>query len=289
LSGDTQPDTEEDIQLPLSGVPVRVDIAGLTHAGKTRENNEDNFHVVQFGRYLRTLASSLVVGGPPDNVDQPGYGYAIADGLGGHPGGEVASRLAITLLVDYALQTPDWIIGHEDHMLARVLERWMRRFQFVNEEVIARAKGLSGLTGMATTLSLAMSLGDDLLLTHVGDSRIYLLRQGALHRLTRDHTALRLRVAPQPGAARFRYVLTHAIGMPDSGGDPDIRRCKLLDGDRLLLCTDGLTNMADDQTIARVLGAAASAEEACQSLVELALERGGLDNVTVVVGAYRIP
>src|SRR5436190_23972585 len=141
---------------------------------------------------------------------------------------------------------------------------------------------------MGTTMLLALTLGDDLLVTHLGDSRVYLLRQGQLRRLTQDHTAGRPAArSAWVSAARIRRVLTHAIGIPETGGEPDLHHYKLADGDRLLLCTDGLTDMVTDDLIAGELGRASSAAAACQSLIDLALGRGGRDNVTVVVAGYR--
>jgi protein phosphatase len=139
---------------------------------------------------------------------------------------------------------------------------------------------------MGSTLSVALTLGPELIIVHLGDSRVYLLRGGRLHRLTRDHTANRLRASPG-GAAQFVRVLTHAIGL-HTGSEPQMSHHKLADGDRLLLCTDGLTDMADDELIRTELERAASAAAACQALVDLALDRGGRDNVTVVVASYGV-
>src|SRR5262249_1758307 len=143
---------------------------------------------------------------------------------------------------------------------------------------------------MGTTLSLAMSLGDDLIIAHVGDSPAYLWRRGELHRLTRDHTLGRhLAELGAADSARFHHVLTHAIGIQGTGGEPDILRYRLAAGDRLLLCTDGLTDMVDDEAIARELARESPADEVCRALIDLALEGGGKDNVTAAVAAYRIP
>jgi len=140
---------------------------------------------------------------------------------------------------------------------------------------------------MGTTLSVALSRGGDLLVAHVGDSRVYLLRGGKLHRLTRDHSATQPVVDPSRAAPiRYRRVLTHAIGLGDTGGEPDLYHYKLEDGDRLLLCTDGLTDMVKEDSVASELGSAAAAADACRSLVDRALERGGRDNVTAVVAIY---
>jgi serine/threonine protein phosphatase PrpC len=269
--------------------PVMIDIAGRTHPGKVRANNEDNFHIVQFGRYLRTVMSSLPAGEFPEEQDRPGYGFVVADGMGGHAAGEVASHRAIALLVEYALQTPDWNLSQEASRLATVMERTAQRFEAVNDAVVAQAREVPGLWGMGSTLTLAMSLGDDLIVAHVGDSPVYLFRGGNLHRLTTDHTlAQQRREYDEAYAARFRNVLTRAIGMPE-GGEPDIKRYRLTDGDRLLLCTDGLTDMVDDLTIAGELARVGTAADVCQALIDLALDRGGRDNVTVIVATYNFP
>lgn len=284
------PGTRATLAPPPLTARVRVDLAGRTHPGKVRPNNEDNFHIVRFGRYLRTILSSLPEGQVPDEVDESGHAIAVADGMGGMAAGEVASRLAIGLLVRHALQTPDWILGCEEPYITEVLDRAARRFEFINEAVLDHAAGGPGLKGMGTTLSLAMSLGDTLIVAHVGDSPVLLSRRGALHRLTRDHTLARqLSELGATQAVRFHHVLTHAIGIPGTGGEPDIRRYQLADGDRLLLCTDGLTDMVDDETIARELARAPSAAEACRALIDAALDRGGKDNVTAVVADYHIP
>jgi PPM family protein phosphatase len=295
MAGDSESDTVEDLR--LSGAAARpsrvvfgVEVGGLTHTGKVRPNNEDHFHIVQFGRFLRTLVSSLPAGEVPEEVGEPGYGFAVADGIGGHAAGEVASRTAISLLVECVLQTPDWILGHEDHLLTRVMDRFADRFQTINFALQARSDSEPAFRGMGTTLSVAISLGEDLLVTHVGDSAAFLCRRGQLHRLTRDHTTSQLR--PDPDAAngaRFRRVLTRAIGLHQTGGEPDLYHYRLADGDRLLLCTDGLTDMVGEHTIANELDRASSASSACQTLVDLALDRGGRDNVTAVVATYRLP
>ena len=269
---------------------VQLDLAAQTHPGKVRTNNEDNFHTVRFGRYLRTLLSSLPEGQVPSESEECGYAFAVADGMGGMAAGEVASRLAITLLVRHVLETPDWILGLQEPHGSEVIDRAAQRFRDVNEAVLEQAQSGPGLKGMGTTLSLAMSLGNDLIIAHVGDSPMFLARRGTLYRLTRDHTMgeklARLGVTE---AGRFHHVLTHAIGIPGTGGEPDIRRYRLADGDRLLLCTDGLTDMVDDETIARELGREVRSADVCRTLIDLALANGGRDNVTVVIAGYRIP
>jgi protein phosphatase len=294
MSDESQLETVDD--LPVLGTeprrptrPVAVDVAASTHPGKVRPNNEDNFHAIRFGRYLRTVTSSLPAEHLREDFDQSGYGFAIADGIGGHAAGEVASRMALSLLVDLVLQTPDWLFAREDEEFSAVMGRCAKRFGQLNQAVVTAARSEPGLRRMGTTLSLAFSLGDDLIVGHVGDSRVYLFRGGHVHPLTRDHTTGLSHPGLNPGdAARVRIALTHAIGMPDAGGAPDMSRWKLTDGDRLLLCTDGLTDVVDDAAIADELGRA-SADDACLALIERALKGGGPDNITVVVAAYRFP
>jgi protein phosphatase len=151
------------------------------------------------------------------------------------------------------------------------------------------------LHGFGTTMTLALSLGRDLFVVHVGDSRAYLLRQQRLHRLTRDHTlaqalADRGLLAPQEAASsRLRHVLTQALGAQSAYDEPDVHEVPLHDGDCLLLCTDGLTEMVRDEGIAQVLASSDTAEEACRRLVQEALAAGGKDNVTAVVARYAFP
>ena len=144
-------------------------------------------------------------------------------------------------------------------------------------------------------MTAAYSLGDDLFITQVGDSRAYLFRGGKLQLLTRDQTMAQLladrgQISQQEVARhRLRNVLTSALGGSQKEVRVEIQRWKLIDGDRLLLCTDGLTDMMDDASIAEVLSRETRSDEACRKLVEGALANGGRDNITVVLAGYSIP
>jgi protein phosphatase len=218
----------------------------------------------------------------------------VADGMGGMAAGEVASRLAINTLVSLVLRTPDWIMRIGEGEAGEVMRRSVERFRQVNAALIEQAARDQRLTGMGTTMTLACSIGADLLITHVGDSRAYLLRQGGLHKLTSDHTLAQRMIdagliSPQDeGVRQLRHLLTQALGAKGSF-NPEVHQIPLADGDQLLLCTDGLTNMVDDKTVASVLQEEGTAAEACQTLVDLALRQGGEDNITVVVARYDIP
>jgi len=274
---------------------VKIDVAALSHIGHIRLNNEDHFLVIRLGRTLETMMTSLPDGDTPKRAEEVNYVMIVADGMGGHAAGEVASRMALTEIVNAALAIPDWILKlDEEH--AREMEHRMRDgVREVGALLIKEAAQEPALSGMGTTLTVARSLGRDLQITHVGDSRAYLFRAGALHRLTRDHTYAQLLVdlgrLPSIGAAdpRHRHTLTNALGANDRSVKVDIDLMKLEDGDRVLLCSDGLTEMVDDATISDILTDTPGSLEACEILVQRALDNGGRDNITVIVAAYQLP
>jgi serine/threonine protein phosphatase PrpC len=274
---------------------VRIDVAALSHRGYHRENNEDHYLVIRLGRTLQTLSTSLPAGDVPESTEEVNYVMVVADGMGGHAAGEVASRMAISALVSLALDVPDWIFK-VDEAHAREIERRSRaRVQEIGTLLVERGQHDPALRGMGTTLTAARSLGRDLLITHVGDSRAYLLRAGGLHHLTRDHTYAQLLVDTgqlQPGdvpSSRHRHVLTNALGGSDENAVVDTDLLRLEDGDRVLLCSDGLTDLVDDAAITSILLEATGSSDACARLVQRALDGGGRDNVTVIVAAYRLP
>ena len=163
---------------PLSS-PVQVDVAGLSHPGKVRPDTEDHFLVLRFGRFLEPLATNLPAAQAPSRCEDIGYVMAVADGMGGHAAGEEASKLALTTLVGLVLDTPDWFLRMDDPPAAEeVMRRAAERFGRIDHALADEAAEDPKLHGLGTTLTLAASLGWDLLLAHVGDSRAYLLRGG---------------------------------------------------------------------------------------------------------------
>ena len=279
---------------PFSSL-VHVDINALTHTGHRRENNEDQFFVARVTRALETLMTSLSAGDVPDRADELNYLMVVADGMGGHAAGEVASRLTIGALVALALQIPDWIL-RADAAHAHEIERRAREaVQQVGSMLVERGRQDASLRGMGSTLTAARSYGRELLIVHVGDSRAYLLRAGQLQRLTRDHTYAQMMVDAglcahdDPAILGVRHMLTNVLGGAVDEVDVDVDLLGMEDGDRLLLCSDGLTDSVDDQTIGVTLQRALSSREACERLVQLALDGGGHDNVTVVVASFEFP
>ena len=269
-----------------------VDLGALSHLGHVRENNEDSYLVMKFGRSLENVLTNLEDGLLEQNYFMNGYGMLVADGMGGLAGGEVASRLALTKLIELIVETSDWTLALQRHRdVTTVLERMTERFFQIDEIVRKEANNDATLQGMGTTLTVAAALGNDLIIGHVGDSRAYLLRGDEFKQLTTDHTLAQALIdagvanRDDPASRSMRHVLTAAVGSLAEGG-PQVQRFKLTDGDQLLLCTDGLTETVDDSTIADVVRRAKSSQGACQELVDLALAGGGVDNVTVVLAHF---
>jgi protein phosphatase len=279
---------------PFSSL-VRIDVAAKSHPGLVRPNNEDQFFVAQMSRALETMLSSLPPGDVPERAEEVNYVMIVADGMGGHAAGETASRLAISALASLALDLPDWILKLTKDARAELENRARDVVQQVGALLYERGHQDAKLRGMGSTLTVARSLGRDLLIAHVGDSRAYLFRAGSLHRITKDHTYAQMlvdcgRLHPDDIAASgVRHILTNALGGSTEHVEVDVDMLRLENGDRLLLCSDGLTDLVDDETITETLLASPTSTEACECLVELALTRGGRDNVTVIVAAYTIP
>ena len=279
---------------PFSSL-VRIDVDARSHPCHHRTNNDDHFLVSRLDRTLQTLITSLPAGAVPDHTGEVNYVMVVADGMGGHAAGEIASQMAISALVSLALDVPDWIFKVDEEHALEIERRARTRVQEVGAMLVDRGRREVALRGMGTTLTAVRSLGRDLLITHVGDSRAYLLRAGTLHRLTRDHTYAQHLVsigqlAPGDLAdSRHRHVLTNALGGACVDVHVDTDQMQLEDGDRLLLCSDGLTDLVDDETITRILLETSQSSDACERLVQQALDSGGRDNVTVIVAAYRLP
>jgi protein phosphatase len=272
---------------------AKVDLGAATHRGLVRPNNEDGYLVARASRKLEALLTNVPAGEVPAWTAEEIYGFVVADGMGGEAAGEVASRVALKSVVEHVLSTADWIMRDAAAHRDRIEERLAERFVAADEAVHREAQLHPQWTGMGTTMTLAVSSGKELFVGHVGDSRAYLLRAGHLQALTRDHSFAQQMadagfISQQAVATnRFRNVLLRHLG----GGDAraDVQHVRLLKGDQLLLCTDGLSDLVDDAAIGRILLAASGAQAACNQLVEAALAAGGKDNVTVILARYSWP
>ncbi len=275
-------------------VTVRVDASGLSDRGLRRAGNEDHFLVAQIDRTWRTVQTNMPADAFPASVINSVTVQIVADGMGGAVGGAVASRTVIATFVDIVLRTPNLILRLDTQNAQDVLTRMTARFEKMKQALEEAVRLDPTLTGMGTTMTLAVNFQADLLVAHVGDSRAYLLRKGHLERLTRDQTIVQSLLdqgaisAEEMAHHPMRHVLAGVLGTKGKPIDVELRFISLEDGDQVLLCTDGLTEMVAEAVIADALAAAPTAEAACQRLVELANSHGGKDNITAVVSRYQI-
>ena len=190
--------------------------------------------------------------------------------------------------IRHILETAKWFFRHDDpdqEVRIRLLRESLER---VDRKLRDEAEVDPALAGMGTTLTALSIMEDDAFLVHVGDSRVYLLRDGSLDQLTTDHTLVQEMIQKgilTPESARhhhLRHVITNVVGGPP-GVKGEIANIRLLNGDRLLLCTDGLTEVVRDAEITEILLRHPNPHDACTALVEVALSHGGPDNVTVIV------
>lgn len=201
--------------------------------------------------------------------------FAVADGMGGHAAGEIASEIAVNTLAERAPSHPDGTA------LAQAVEE-------ANREVIRASFDGRGREGMGTTMTAAMLEGERLVIAQVGDSRAYLLHQGKLQQLTRDHSLMADMIEAgqlTPEEARIhpsRSVITRALGS-DQHLHPDIYEINVEGGDRLLVCSDGLSSMIRDETIENTMRRVQDPQRCAAQLVNEAIAAGGHDNVTVIV------
>ena len=273
---------------------LRVELGALSHPGKVRVRNEDHHLALRLHRSRETLATNLPEGDLPPRSDQECYVLVVADGIGGRSGGEHASRRAIGALVEVATRVPDWTLKLDDAMAGELMQRAEAYFGRIDAILEAEAAADPALAGMGTTMTMVYLLDRDLLLAHVGDSRAYRFRDGVLARLTQDQTmAQALADAGVIGAEevkshRQRHILTGALGAKSGAPRVELGRHDLRDGDRVLVASDGLTEMVSDENIAALLARESDPAAACAALVAAALDAGGTDNVTVLVGDCRL-
>jgi protein phosphatase len=273
---------------------IRVDISGLSDRGLKRETNEDHFLISRIDRTFEVMMTNLEPGAVPASERETVYGMIVTDGMGGHAGGEVASRTAIAKFVEYALSTPNLFVRLSPQVAHEARARMSKRFEAVKDALVAEANRDASLSGMGTTMTMACIFNAELLVAHVGDSRAYLFRGGHLVALTRDQTMAQemldtgLISEDELASNPMRHVLTGVLGTQGTPIQTEVRAIRLEDGDQILLCSDGLTEMVSDDTIAKVLAdPEATSALIASRLVNLANASGGRDNVTVIAARYQ--
>lgn len=245
-----------------------IEAFGLSDVGRKRKHNEDN--------YALDVAEGL---------------FIVADGMGGHAAGEVASKITVETIGEFIASTRQkeeatWPFKY-NHSLHFNSNRLAVAIEKANERVMAAVAAQPWLKGMGTTVVAGLLNEKILALAHVGDSRAYLFRDGQLSRLTDDHSWVHEQVAAgiltedEAKSHPLKNVVTRALG----GGPsvmPDLQELAFSPGDLYIFCSDGLTTMLSDEEIAETVAAEPDPENLCQKLVEEANDRGGVDNITVV-------
>ena len=280
-------------EFPPMSATARVDFSARTFRARTHGANEDHYVVTRLGRSQETLLTSLPDDVLADRFDEYAYAMVVADGMGG--AGEVASRLALAALQELALRFGEWRVRVEEAVVASIVDK-IRMFYRQIDSALVHVNRTGAGVPLHTSMTAAVSGGRTLLFAHVGHSRAYLFRGGELLQLTRDHTHALASEAARPElldltnvASDGRHILTDALGAGTVDPVIDIERLTLNDGDQVMLCTNGLTDVLRDQEIVGVVASTRSVEEQCDRLVERAIAAGASDDVTVVGARYHIP
>lgn len=267
------------------------DMAGRTDIGGVRDHNEDTFLIADVGRWLDVIDSSLNL--PESRRRIPGAKgtlLMVADGMGGHGGGEVASAVAVDMIAQFALYALPWVSQPSDEEEQDLLEKLGEALTQCQArlQTVAVRKHIDQMKP-GTTLTVAYALWPKLYVTHAGDSRLYLFRDGNLTQITTDHTvgqALRESGAIGNEPSRFDHILVNVVGGGGESVSAEAHALRLRKGDRVLLCSDGLTGHVPDVLIAQELASAPSAAAACEAFVAAAKAGGGSDNITVIVASF---
>jgi len=261
---------------------------GITDTGKVRPSNEDQFLIAELSKRMRVCQTSLPE--PKLQVgDDRAHLFLVADGMGGHLAGERASAIAVAAIEQFTLNTFRWFFAADSPGAQKVLAQFQSALSQADAKILEEAAENPELKGMGTTLTVAFQLGAQLCIVHVGDSRAYLYRAGQLHQLTKDHTVVAELVRSgvlqpdQVASHPLRHVITNVVGGPNLGVKVEARAFEVQAGDRLLLCSDGLTEMVKDEAIAKALDVDSEPEAAAKKLLAQANDAGGRDNITVLI------
>jgi protein phosphatase len=278
----------DEFAMPTPPRPLAVKAFGVTDKGKVRTANEDQFLIAELTKAMRIWQTSLSE--PKLQVgEERAHLFLVADGMGGHRAGERASALAVAAIEQFTLNSFKWFFGSDGAEAKKVLAQFQSAFSQADAQIVEEAAGTPELRGMGTTVTMAFQLGTQLCVVHVGDSRAYLYRDRELHQLTQDHTLVADMVRsgalrPEEVAEhRLRHVVTNVVGGPEPGVKVEARALEVQAGDRLLLCSDGLTEMVTNDAIAATLEAEPAPEAAAKKLLACANAGPAPDNITLLV------
>lgn len=267
-----------------------LDFGAATHIGKIRSRNEDHYAIVKRSRSQQTLLSSL----PADYLsfaDDHAHVLMVADGMGGAVFGEFASRLAIQTILDFSNRATSWVMKFTDFDNQQIQQRVEAYVQQVQLALREYSQSDPTSSGMGTTWTCAYLAPPHAIIAHIGDSRAYLHRGNALHRITRDETMAQqyIDAGLSPDSVKnLGHILTNSFCAHFESVSAQIHLVELESGDRLLVCSDGLTDMVLEERIELELRQHSRAQTVCDALVAQALKNGGKDNVTVLVADIRV-
>jgi serine/threonine protein phosphatase PrpC len=278
-------------EFPPPAATVRVAFGAQSRRGSSHAVNEDHYAIIELGRHEQVLFTSLPETGASRRFDEFGYAMIVADSFGG----DVAGRVAITSLLHLLLHFGKWNLRVDELIAREIMDRANRFYRIADSAVVRH--GLATLPRPQTTLTAIFGAGRDLFIGHVGHSRGYLCRDGVLMALTRDHTLnakrpthaaaaplINVKLAARDG----QHILTEALGMPEPSGPAiALHRFQVLDDDRVLVCTNGLTDAVDESDITRILSSTRPPDEQSRMLIEAASTTD--DDVTALVARYRVP
>jgi serine/threonine protein phosphatase PrpC len=268
----------------VTSAPVRVSVFGKTDLGLTREHNEDTFLVADLSSGHANLQPDV----RSHEVGPRGSLFIVADGMGGAAAGEIASAMAADSI--YRHLSTAWAEDAEVSA-ARFAYRMKEAVELANQQIYAYAREHPDVRGMGTTVTAAGIFGDELYLTQIGDSRGYLVRNGVAFQLTRDQSLTQRLVdageltEEEAEQSERRNIILQALG-PDPRVKVDVSRQQLRRGDTLILCSDGLSGVVKREEFSQMVAESADLPSLCSALIDLANERGGPDNVTVVAARF---
>jgi serine/threonine protein phosphatase PrpC len=249
---------------------VRLAWGAETHQGLQAVVNTDYYLIARFDRAMHMLGTNMPRGSTPDYHGEAGFGAVLADGVGHARTAELASRSAVSTLIDLVLGTPDWVLRMDDAFRARVSKRMSGRLRWVDDHMAEQRMDMPALNAAGATVTTALIHGRDLLVAHIGRSRAYHVRRGVPHCLTTDHAEGRL------------------LGSGGTGLGVDVTHMPLEDGDRIVLCTDGLPRAVQAGELIEVLGGASAPDLLAGELVNRAIRYGAPDDVTAIVLDYGV-
>jgi PPM family protein phosphatase len=290
------PKTEPELlladSLPVSHrPPFTVRSFGLSDPGRVRPSNEDQFVIVELSRTLYVHQTS-VPQAKAQYGSHRGHLFLVADGMGGHQAGEVASALSAITIEAFLLNTLKRFFSLKAPEEQNVMREFQDALRQADARIFEEAAQHPELIGMGTTLTMAFAVDWKLFVAHAGDSRCYLFSRGKLQQETQDHTVVaemvRLGTLSPEGASRHpsRHVVTNVLGGHEPGVRVEMHKLDLEPEDVVVLCSDGLTRMLPDARIAALLQEEQEPRRACERLVAEANERGGTDNITAIVACF---